>query len=303
MLNSRAHRLYSLTRSGSGGGGGGCDHVILDKVDIELNLANGDQTATVPNGASAKTAIIKKPETLVPENIAKDVDIAGVVGTMSAGGGDFDALVKGTLTELYSEVESVRTYACAYTTNLLRVNLPNATTIHGYAFWYCSKLASVTIPNLGEISSNCFSNCNNLTTVDFPEAVSVRGSAFKDCPKLVTLNLPKVSTISSSAFSGCLKLPLADFPNVTKIENYAFYTCSVLKALVLRAATMVTLSNTNAFMSTPIANGTGYIYVPASLKSQYESAANWSTYAAQFRALEDYTVDGTTTGALDPTKI
>ena len=34
-----------------------------------------------------------------------------------------------------------------------------------------------------------------------------------------------------------------------------------------------------------------------------QAATNWSTYAAQFRALEDYTVDGTTTGELDETKI
>jgi hypothetical protein len=30
---------------------------------------------------------------------------------------------------------------------------------------------------------------------------------------------------------------------------------------------------------------------------------NWTTFSAQFRALEDYTVDGTTTGELDESKI
>lgn len=54
---------------------------------------------------------------------------------------------------------------------------------------------------------------------------------------------------------------------------------------------------------TPIANGTGYIYVPSALIEQYKVAENWSTYASQFRALEDYTVDGTITGELDETKI
>ena len=66
---------------------------------------------------------------------------------------------------------------------------------------------------------------------------------------------------------------------------------------------MATLSNTNAFSSTPIASGTGYIYVPRALVDSYKAASKWSTYANQFRALEDYTVDGTTTGALDETKI
>ena len=53
----------------------------------------------------------------------------------------------------------------------------------------------------------------------------------------------------------------------------------------------------------PIASGAGYIYVPAALVDSYKVATNWSTYAAQFRALEDYTVDGTTMGELDPNKI
>ena len=53
----------------------------------------------------------------------------------------------------------------------------------------------------------------------------------------------------------------------------------------------------------------GYIYVPRALLSDtdetkdYRRATNWSTFATQFRALEDYTVDGTTTGELDPNKI
>ena len=63
------------------------------------------------------------------------------------------------------------------------------------------------------------------------------------------------------------------------------------------------LSNTSAFNSTPITFGTGYIYAPRALVDSYKAATNWSTYADQICALEDYTVDGTTTGALDETKI
>jgi hypothetical protein len=54
---------------------------------------------------------------------------------------------------------------------------------------------------------------------------------------------------------------------------------------------------------TKIASGTGYIYVPAARVNNYKSATYWKDYAAQIRALEDYTVDGTITGALDPNKI
>jgi hypothetical protein len=67
---------------------------------------------------------------------------------------------------------------------------------------------------------------------------------------------------------------------------------------------IVTLSSSKVFdTSDGIGAGTGYIYVPTALIEEYKSATNWSTYATQFRALEDYTVDGTFTGELDETKI
>ena len=84
----------------------------------------------------------------------------------------------------------------------------------------------------------------------------------------------------------------------------AFAYCEAMESLILRKTSAIcTLANTSVFRSTPIADGTGYIYVPAALVDSYKAATNWSTYADQFRALEDYTVDGTTTGALDETKI
>ena len=109
--------------------------------------------------------------------------------------------------------------------------------------------------------------------------------------------------IGDYAFNSCSKLTTADFPAVTSIGGYAFKGCSKLMALILRSETMARLISTTAFTNTPIASGTGYIYVPSSLIDSYKTASNWSTYAAQFRALEDYTVDGTTIGALDESKI
>lgn len=58
---------------------------VIDEVAVELNLAEGDQTVTAPPGMLVKSATIIKPETLKPENIVKDVEIAGVVGTHSGG--------------------------------------------------------------------------------------------------------------------------------------------------------------------------------------------------------------------------
>jgi hypothetical protein len=91
-------------------------------------------------------------------------------------------------------------------------------------------------------------------------------------------------------------------PAATSIGESAFYECSALVTVILRSPTLAS-GGYGIFSTTPISSGTGYIYVPSALVDSYKAASNWKTYANQFRALEDYTVDGTITGALDPTKI
>ena len=153
------------------------------------------------------------------------------------------------------------------------------------------------------IGSYAFYYCDALTTVDFPLATSIGQYAFYRCAALTTVGFPLVTNIGSYAFQYCNALTTADFPLVTSVGQYAFYNASSFKTLILRSETMCTLDSKNAIDATDIKRGKGYIYVPRALVDTYKSATNWSTYAAQFRALEDYTVDGTTTGALDQTKI
>ena len=119
----------------------------------------------------------------------------------------------------------------------------------------------------------------------------------------------RVTKLRRSAFAYCAELAVVDMPSITEIGLEAFENCSALVALILRGDTMCTLGNVRSLGTTPIASGTGYIYVPRALLSDtdatkdYRRATNWSTYSAQFRALEDYTVDGTVDGELDETKI
>ena len=144
--------------------------------------------------------------------------------------------------------------------------------------------------------------CRSITEISSSSLTSIGDSAFRNCSNLTTVDFPVATSIGPSAFYSCRSLTTADFPVVTSIGTYAFNSCRVLKSLLLRGNNVCTLSNTNAVNSTPIKSGTGYIYVPSALIEQYKAATNWSTYSAQFRALEDYTVDGTITGELDPAK-
>lgn len=63
---------------------------LLENEEITLDFSNGNQTITAPDGYGIKTAVISKPDTLIPSNIAEGVEIAGVVGTFVGGGGSSD---------------------------------------------------------------------------------------------------------------------------------------------------------------------------------------------------------------------
>ena len=133
---------------------------------------------------------------------------------------------------------------------------------------------------------------------------------------LTAYSNPRVAQIRGYTFYKCSSLTTVDLPAMTSIALMAFAYCHSLTILILRNTTKVcTLASTNAFSNCYHYHGTvnstynpaglkdGYIYVPASLIDSYKTATNWSAFATQFRALEDFTVDGTTTGELDENKI
>lgn len=144
---------------------------------------------------------------------------------------------------------------------------------------------------------------NSLLSVDLPNVTTIGLYAFYSCANLVTVKMASLLTVNNYAFQNCTDLVTADFASATKINNAALQGCSSLTALILRANSICSLVAATVLNNTPIKSGTGYIYVPRSRVGSYKSTTNWSTYANQFRALEDYTVDGTTTGELDETKI
>lgn len=154
-----------------------------------------------------------------------------------------------------------------------------------------------------KVREYAFYKCDVLVTANFTAATMIEGNAFYTCASLTNVNLPNVESLGLSAFSSCYGLKKLDLPKVTSIPRNCFSYSSAFATLVLRNETAVSLVSTNAFTSTKIASGNGYIYVPAALVDTYKAATNWSTYTDQFRALEDYTVDGTITGELDESKI
>lgn len=54
---------------------------------VDLAMENGNQVVNADDDTTMLQVIVKKPATMLPENIAKDVNIGGVVGTLESGGG------------------------------------------------------------------------------------------------------------------------------------------------------------------------------------------------------------------------
>ncbi len=96
-----------------------------------------------------------------------------------------------------------------------------------------------------------------------------------------------LTSIGTKAFSGCASLASVDFYKVKSIAEQAFADDAALVKLVIRSSTVCALANTNAFSNTPIASGTGYVYVTDALADTYKTAENWSTYASQIKTLSD----------------
>ena len=138
-----------------------------------------------------------------------------------------------------------------------------------------------------KIGNYAFSWSTALKSVDFPAAKEAGQYCFNNCTKLANVNVPMVEKVNSYSFGACTQLKHLNLPNCKSIGDYAFFSSRYLTTLVLGASTVCTLYNTSAFTSTPIASGTGFIYVPDDLVDSYKAATNWSTYAAQIKPMSE----------------
>lgn len=173
------------------------------------------------------------------------------------------------------------------------IELPNVTLIGSYSFASMSmyKFTKFIAPKLTSIGAYAFNQSPYLENIEAENVEEIYSNVFQGCTALKEVKFPKITSIGSNAFRSCSSLTKVDLgSNMTSsILTRTFNACSNLTALILRNAdTIVGLGATNAFDSTPIVSGTGYIYVPRALISTYKTASNWSNYAAQFRAIEDY---------------
>ena len=177
---------------------------------------------------------------------------------------------------------------------LKHVSLPKYTGLQGGSrmFDRCSALTddSFDIPNLIHTNALDFRECTGLTKIPYESQLNYVGDmCFRNC-LIQSANLPNVTGIGYSSFQDCKSLVRVDVGVKQRrtLRRDTFNGCSALETCILRADAFLPMDNISAFVGTPIGSGTGYIYVPSTLVDQYKAATNWTVYADQIRAIEDY---------------
>ena len=158
-----------------------------------------------------------------------------------------------------------------------------------YAFQGNTKIVRVYLNNVKTIGDYAFNNCTSLSYIDAPNVTTLGRDVFAKS-NITNIELPNLMVASYDAFVSCEKLKRANLGNVSSIKNYCFTNCFEFDTLILpNTERITTLESTNAFWyATKFEKGTGYIYVPRALINSYKTATNWSNFANQFRAIEDY---------------
>lgn len=203
-------------------------------------------------------------------------EIAGI-----SGGGDED-VVK-TILELTTVNfrNDTATQICVsrlfqFNTNLKCVELPEVTKLTGnFVFSGCTALKNAQMPKLQKITG--MSNFENaaLEDVVFPALYQFGNNAnFQNCTALRKIDIASKTVGDIAGFE-------------SNMYQNTFKGCSSLEAVIIRAEDSIwKMGNVNNFADCLIANGAGFIYVPASKIDEYRTATNWSVYADQFRTIE-----------------
>ena len=166
-----------------------------------------------------------------------------------------------------TEITKVRERGLYMRESLIAVDLPKCTTVGSAAFYYCTALE----------------------TVNLPECTTVGEYAVSSCEKLQNVNIPKCTIIESNTFQLSKSLKKIDLNVIERISDGAFWGCELLECVkILNTKTVCVLTSKYALHNTPIANGTGYIYVPDALVNDYKKATNWSAFANQIKPLSEY---------------
>lgn len=198
-------------------------------------------------------------------------------------------LLSGDITSVSDEnATSVRDYCFYVCKKLQEVYLPNVTSIGESAFKSCIMLSKINIQNVETLGNYALDSANGITELYLPKAITIGKYACSEIPQLKKVTLGNVKTIGERAFywnRNCEEIDISLNENVGSIGGGAFNSNEKLSKLTIRGAALIPLAYSSALADTPIANGTGKIYVDPSMVETYKTATNWSKFASVIEAI------------------
>ena len=235
-------------------------------------------------------------------NAAAEAQIGGINTVADAQKTGITETAQGKIKDInntaVSQIEAINNTATSQIKSINNVAQENINVINGVSDGNTKEIATAldmivdTFEKKIAIEKPYYAYLMDFKIGDFndDEITKVRECAFYEKKSLTSIDLPACTSIDSLAFNRCTSLTSIDLPACTSIDSLAFSGCTSLTSIKLANTSKIcTLSDSNAFNNTPIANKAGYIYVPDELVEQYKKATNWSVYASQIKPLSAYT--------------
>lgn len=116
--------------------------VPTEAKTVELSMPSGNQTVSPSSGKFLSEVTVKKPATMLPENIKKGVSIGGVVGTLESGGGSTSETW--VLNNIISTL-SAFSFSVSFTSNgasYTGLKTSSRPSLSGYDLWYTNSSGS-----------------------------------------------------------------------------------------------------------------------------------------------------------------
>ena len=253
-----------------------------------------------------------------PLEMVEEVNKLGSGGGGSGSDSKFYELVNRTITEFVdNDITTIGRYAFAGCNNLKTIKLPSLTEVNEYAFYNCGIIEEIDLSNVEHIYNNGMDGCSGakydvnyeidfkvMPKLNLPKCRDVYNYGMrKVCFK--TVSLPLLEYVNQYGFQNCNIGVLDLGPNLISITNYGLNQAYIMALVLRNGDSVVPLTSTTSISNAYFTNSKaiGYVYVPRELINAYIADSKWSVCSERFRALEDYTLDGTITGELDLIKI
>lgn len=245
---------------------GGSEPTPTQEKTVDLDMANGNQVITPDDGYLLTKGTVVKPDTLVPANIKKGVNIGGVVGEMESAD-SLAGIIDGSLTHF--------------------VMPPDKTQIAPYRFYNFTNLVSADLGNVEHIGDSAFENCRSLTSIIIPETTkNIDSNAFYGCASVTNISGSFNGRVEDYAFGDCRKVSECDFSNfnINNLGEYAFYDFGALRPNE-RQKTLILDFSKSTFKNIPLQCFGASMYNYRKINEQFifpPSVIGIGTYAFQY---------------------